>query len=154
MLIPKAEQIYKHFKGNLYKIIALAEHSETGEILVIYQALYGEGKVYARPLEMFIGKVDKVKYPDITQEYRFELQEDMTEEFNIDPVVLEFLDADTYEARINILVSVRHRVTNDMLNTMAVACDVVLPEGDVTERYEALKYSLLTKDRYECSRMR
>lgn len=154
MLIPKAEQIYKHFKGNLYKIIALAEHSETGETLVIYQALYGEGKIYARPLEMFTEQVDKVKYPDAIQEYRFELQEDVTEEFNIDPVVLEFLDADTYESRINILASVRHRVTNDMLNTMAVVCDVVLPEGDVKDRYEALKYSLLTKDRYECSRMR
>lgn len=163
MLIPKTHEVYRHFKGDLYQIIAIAEHSETGENLVIYQALYGEGKVYARPLDMFVEKVDKEKYPAVEQEYRFELQnddckpevkEEQTEELNIDPMVLEFLDADSYEDKLNVLAGVRHRVTNEMLTTMAVVCDIVLPEGDVSERYEALKYALLTKDKYECSRLR
>lgn len=165
MLIPKVQEVYKHFKGNLYQIIAIAEHSETGENLVVYQALYGDGKVYARPLDMFTEKVDKEKYPDIAQEYRFELQKDIDdsqlkeqekeqEEYNIDPMVLEFLDADSYEDRLNILTGLRHRITDDMLTTMAVVCDIVLPEGEVSERYEALKASLLTKDKYECSRLR
>lgn len=166
MLNPKVNEVYRHFKGNLYQIIAIAEHSETGENLVVYQALYGEGKVYARPLDMFMEKVDRDKYPDVAQEYRFELQKDTdnaqievqdreeTEELNIDPMVLEFLDADSYEDKLNILAGVRHRVTNEMLNTMAVVCDIVLPEGDVSECYEALKYALLTKDKYECSRLR
>lgn len=197
--IPKPHEIYKHFKGNLYQITAIAEHTETGEQLVIYQALYGDFKTYARPLSMFVSRVDREKYPDANQEFRFELQgpeadrqkaesgekaaqvvvqlqqeavressgekpvgepEKATEEapaegeLMLDPMVLEFLDADDYEKRLNILAGIHHRITDDMITTMAIACDVEINEGDTEERYEALKSCLLTLEKYECNRIR
>lgn len=63
---------YRHFKGNLYWVLGIARHSETEEPLVVYRALYGEGGLWARPLAMFLEPVDKVKYPDVPQEMRFE----------------------------------------------------------------------------------
>lgn len=60
---------FKHFKGSLHKIIAVAKHSETLEDLVIYT--HGDD-VWARPIDMFFETVDKNKYPDIEQVYRFE----------------------------------------------------------------------------------
>lgn len=170
--IPTPQQIYRHFKGNLYQIVTLAEHSESGEMLVVYQAMYGEFKVYARPLSMFMEKVDKNKYPDVKQEYRFEpvdvknnspiLQTEVSvtqevsneDEVTLDPLVLEFLDADTYEQRLNILAALHHRITDEMINTMAIAIDVEVEEGDIEQRYEDLKNCLLLYDKFECNRMR
>ena len=193
-MIPQANQIYKHFKGNLYKIVTVATHTETEEELVIYQALYGDFKIYARPLSMFMEEVDRVKYPNVTQKMRFELVEQMVaapvaapvgvdvteekvaapdtsveettvenvkvienteteEEITLDPLLEAYLDTDSYRERINILHGLQHRITEHMLNTMAIVIDFELPEGDIQTKYNALHDCLLTKEKYECNRM-
>lgn len=183
---PKPQEMYRHFKGNIYQIRCLAKHSETGEMMVVYQAMYDTFQIYVRPLAMFMEEIDRVKYPEAAQQYRFELLQDLEllsesqenaeaaepgvemsnkpaeqiqddpadEQLNIDPLVMEFLDADTYEARLNILAALRHRITDEMINTMAMAVDLEIKEGDVEERYEELKNCLLTFEKYECNRLR
>lgn len=179
---PKSGELYRHFKNKLYQIVAVATHSETREKLVIYQALYGDYQVYARPLEMFVSEVDHEKYPEVTQRYRFErvdraelAQEELGEmaprnvsepavEENgqkwgrygdeVNPKLMAFLDADELEDRYNILISMRDEVDDHMINSMAVVLDVVIPEGEVSDRYEQLKSCIRTKQRYETLRLR
>lgn len=67
---------YKHFKGKKYKVLCIAIDSETNEEVVVYEALYGKHLIWTRPYNMFCSKVDKEKYPNVEQEYRFELTND------------------------------------------------------------------------------
>ena len=57
----------------LYKIIGVATHSESREKMMVYQAMYDDLGMYVRPYDMFMSEVDHEKYPDIRQQYRFEL---------------------------------------------------------------------------------
>lgn len=215
---PVPQEIYRHFKGNLYQIITIAEHSETGEQLVVYQALYGDFKAYVRPLAVFMEKTDKQKYPEAVQEYRFErlekgmlseskdcqnvqeiqdvqetqnkqvpqnaqkiqnaqesqdvqaaqniqessdvqethnIQEPQEEgEVNLDPMVIEFLDASSYDERLNILSGLHHKITDDMIDIMSAAMDIEVKPGDIEERYAEFRSCLALMGRFECNRLR
>ena len=63
-------RVYKHFKGNYYLVVDIVTHSETKEQYVVYRQLYGDGKLWIRPLKMFLSEVDHEKYPDVKQKYR------------------------------------------------------------------------------------
>ncbi len=250
--IPIPQEIYRHFKGNLYQILTGAQHSETGEEMVVYQALYGDFKTYVRPLAMFMEKTDRIKYPEAGQEYRFERidkagmpkkaaernadagterkgetagieperkvdreagngnreekitgrngnrEERITERngsgaeriaeqggnsvggtteesgnregqtddngsgqeqpedgiVNIDPMVIEFLDASSYEERLNILSGLHHRITDDMINIMSIALDIEVKPGDIETRYAEFRSCLILMERFECNRLR
>ena len=171
---PIAGETYRHFKEKNYKIITIAHHSETGEELVIYQALYGEGMVCARPLEMFVSEVDREKYPDVKQKYRFEKIADAPEagcevaalegigmqsvstpaekplsQMTAEEKMMAFFDEDDLEAKYQILLAMREDVTNTMIDNMAVVMDVVIPDGEIHNRYDDLKRAIQMKQRYE-----
>jgi hypothetical protein len=71
----KLKRVYRHFKGDYYLVEDVAKDSETGEEYVVYRKLYGDGSLWLRPKDMFLSLVDREKYPDCQQIYRFELQE-------------------------------------------------------------------------------
>ena len=71
----KLKRVYRHFKGDYYLVEDVAKNSETGEDYVVYRKLYGDGSLWIRPLRMFLEPVDREKYPEARQTYRFELQE-------------------------------------------------------------------------------
>lgn len=70
--VPKSGEKFKHFKGNEYKILCVAKHSETNEQVVVYRSCVDIDSYYVRPLDMFMSEVDKEKYPNVSQKYRFE----------------------------------------------------------------------------------
>ena len=146
---PVVGETYRHFKNKNYKIIAIAHHSETGEELVIYQALYGDGMVCARPLDMFVSEVDHEKYPEVKQKYRFEKIESPAVEMSIEERMMKFFDEDSLERKYQILLTMREEVTDTMIDNMAVVLDVVIEDGPITKRFDELKHAIQTKQRYE-----
>ena len=174
--------------------MTLAQHTENGEQLVVYQGLYGDYPVYARPLSSFTGEVDRRKYPQAQDRYRFTLIPEVGvpgkgaapfsgdrewgqnpcaedkghkagpkpgskldsegEEALLDPDLLDFLEADSYEKKLEVFGRLAGKADAHMLNTIAVSLDLELSGDSIEEQYETLKNCLLTLERYECNRLR
>lgn len=214
---PRPGEIYRHFKNQYYQVIAVAHHSESKEKLVIYQALYGDFSVYARPYSMFISEVDSWKYPDVTQKYRFECigtvgeikaleeeniqktvnekkagklqspekiggieqseetkqiqetkqmeeagkggsceeqEEAHSQQENANEKLIEFLDAQSYREKRNVLVSMKKELSDDLINAMAASMDIIVEDGPIDRRYRSLLNCIETNMKFETNRFR
>lgn len=173
-------QFYRHFKGRLYQIITVAEHSETREKMVVYQALYGDFGTYVRPYEMFVSEVDHEKYPQASQKYRFELiesenfgntvnrpekseeaenevlsvHEPEPEKNGADPDLLAFLELDTLAEKLELLRDLRSRINDRLLDSIAASLDIVVEDAPLPQRYQEVLNCLETMEHFECSRFR
>lgn len=150
---PKIGGIYRHFKGNQYEVKAIATHSETGEKMVVYQALYGDNEMFVRPYDSFISMVDKEKYPEVSQEYRFE-EERAEESGDIDPMLLKFLQTEDWEEKFTIVCGMQHRITKDQINVMAMSFDMTIDDGELADMYRQLRTCVDTRRRFETTRLR
>ena len=165
--IPKKGDIYRHFKGNLYEVIIIARDSETLEEKVVYKAVNGED-AYVRNLAMFLSKVDRVKYPDVEQEFRFQLVSDEETviskveiaEAESEPVmedqslIFDFLDLDSAYDKIQYLMQNKDKITDNFISVAAQSLDFAESKGSLNERFEDILKYLRTVSRYENTRFR
>ena len=181
--IPRPGEFYRHFKNRLYQIIAVAYDAETEQQAVVYQALYGDYRVWVRPLENFLSRTDREKYPEASQEWRFERTvpagpaqdvhgltspaQDVSVPSCPAPavsaaeegrtgtqVLLAFLDAETREEKKAALVSGMDRLTQRELDSIYMALDMPAQEGDVRTQVSGILSWMKTQERYESSRLR
>ncbi len=174
---PQPGEKYLHFKNRPYEVTAIARHSETMEKYVVYRQLYGDGETYIRPYDMFISEVDRDKYPEVTQKYRFQYVEadgetpekeagtaeqnpqrepdpDGREDEACDVWLDRILDAETPEERYDIVCSIQGKITDSLIDDIATVMDLSIPEGDLQERYRQLKDCMKTIRKYESDRLR
>ena len=204
--IPRPGEFYRHFKNRLYQVIAVAYDAETERQVVVYQALYGDYRVWVRPLENFLSRTDREKYPEASQEWRFERVQPAeaaprqeaapaVSEKAVTPavkerpaqeasgpkgpaqavsvpegpaqdvsaveddrtgtqVLLAFLDAETREEKKAVLVSGMNRLTQRELDSIYMALDMPVQEGDVRTQVSGILSWMKTQERYESSRLR
>lgn len=184
--VPRPGELYRHFKNRMYQILTVAIHSETGEKMVVYQALYGDYSVWVRPLPMFMEEVDREKYPDAEQKYRFERvtpktghkvsatgaggsvqepdefdifvldmeEEEPSEEPAVNPMLLKFLDTESFDERTAILQKMKGKVSQREVDSLCLCLDAKPSDGTIEEQLDDLIQYLKMQQRYDASRLR
>lgn len=147
----KAGEYYRHFKDKVYQIVAVAKNSETEEKMVVYQAMYGEQEIWVRPYDMFVSEVDREKYPDADQKYRFEKIEPPTE---VNPLLLRFLDTDSYRDKLELFQAWEGYADENLLDSIAASLDITLGTGGVKEKYREILNCIKTMEHFETNRFR
>ena len=142
---PKKGEIYRHYKGGLYEIVAVAKHTETMEDMVIYQDTQDtvSGCVFACPLNVFLSPTDTGKYPDNTPQFCYEPQKDES------CSIIEFLELHASAEKIEYLEKIRPYITEQFICLAAQSLDFTENEGTLEDRYHALVQYLKTLERYE-----
>lgn len=172
--IPVPGEFYRHFKNRMYQIIAIAVHSETGEKMVVYQALYGDFKVWVRPLSMFMEAVDREKYPDVKQEYRFEKVErpgqtaeadtpkqgGEAEEPGEEPVnqyLLDFFDAmddKNHDKMLEALAGLSKKATQKEVDDICMVLDIRPSDGPIAVQIADIRRHVLMLKKFDGERLR
>lgn len=169
--IPAVGERYRHVEGGLCQIVAIARHSETKEEMVVYQTLYGDFCVYVGPLSMFMGEGKWERDSESWQRDREEKPEETvfvlssgdapqqapyveSQKKDSHTFLMEFLDADTYAQKLNILRGMRKHIDDKMVHDMAVCLDIGLDEKPLEEQIMDIESCLKTYARFECSRLR
>lgn len=163
--VPVPGEFYRHFKNKMYQIIAVASHSETGEAMVVYQALYGQFKVWVRPLDLFLEEVDRGKYPHAAQTYRFERvtpegagsAPETPEEPVMNPYLLDFLDAldsKNYDKKLECLAKLAGHVTQKELDDIYMVMDMRGHGETVEDQLAQIKRQLNLLKKFDGERLR
>lgn len=160
--IPRAGDIYRHFKGRKYRILYIATCTETGEDMVIFETEEGPHKVYASALEAFLSPLDTGRYPRAEQKYRFELCRDLREgpaaelrrQGSTTALILKFLELEDNGDRIQFLQRHQTEIDGRFLTAAAESLEFAENGDSVEERLAALMRFLRTKMKYEGRRLR
>lgn len=147
----KAGEYYRHFMGGLYHVTGIAKDADTEKQMVVYQALEGDEELWVRDYEEFALEVDRQKYPEAGQQYQFEKVEESTE---MNPLLLRFLDAETYEDKLELFQSWEAYADEQLLESIAVSLDIVLGKGSTKEKYRQILNCLKTMEHFETNRFR
>ena len=158
--LPVPGEFYRHFKNRMYRIVAIAYHSETEEAMVVYQAQYGEEKVWVRPLAMFMEEVDHEKYPDVNQKYRFEkVEEGETEtvEYSMSPYLLAFFDAmdeKHYDKMLEALAKLSGHATQKEIDDICMVLDMQTVGDTVAEQIAEIRRHIQMLRKFDGERLR